>query len=313
MEIRDLQYFCLTAELEHVTRAADRLGVAQPFLTKVIRQLEQEIGVPLFDNAGRKIRLNHFGELFYAHAKTILAELDNLRHDMDEAIEHNARTIRIVTNIELHYPEIVMAYQRVVPDYQLAITNAPRDEIAAALVTGAADFGLCSPPLSDDSDKGLITDIVFCERSCAMLPPGDPRLALETIGFGDMVGVPMVTTARDSALRLNLDKLMEKYGYKPQIVCESNDINLLIRAVKSGLGFAVLPRSVMLSIPSIIKYCVESSYDDTFGYVGLSRSAVANCARDASRFAEFVQDFTQGYVDRYYSKSISELRAERDT
>jgi len=86
MEIRDLQYFCMTAELEHVTKAADKLGVAQPFLTKVIGQLEKEIGVPLFDNVGRKIKLNEYGEVFYFHAKKILTELDNLRNNMDELI-----------------------------------------------------------------------------------------------------------------------------------------------------------------------------------------------------------------------------------
>jgi len=109
MEIRDLRYFCLTAELEHVTKAADKLGVAQPFLTKVIGQIEKEVGVPLFDNIGRKIKLNAHGEVFYMHAKKILAELENLLNDMQESVERQTHTIKIMTNPELHYPEIVMA------------------------------------------------------------------------------------------------------------------------------------------------------------------------------------------------------------
>lgn len=302
MEIRDLQYFCLTAELEHVTKAADKLGIAQPFLTKIIGQLENEVGVPLFDNIGRKIKLNHYGEIFYAHAKKILMEIDNLRNDIDESIERQSRTIKIFTNIELHYPEIVMEYQRLNPNFQVAISNASREEILDALKTGEADYGLCSPPLNDDPAKGISTEIVFCERCCAMLPPNHPMLNQKTLCFEDMVGESMVTTSHESALRLNLDQLMEKYNYHPQIVCESNDINLLIRAVKSGLGFAVLPRSVMFSIPSIRKYCVESAYSDTFGNVGLSFSTVQSDVRDSSGFVDFVKRFTKNYNDGVYCK-----------
>lgn len=302
MEIRDFQYFCLTAELEHVTKAADKLGVAQPFLTKIIGQLENEVGVPLFDNIGRKIKLNHYGEIFYAHAKKILTEIDNLRNDIDESLERHTHTIKIYTNIELHYPEIVMEYQSFNPDFQVAITNASRDEIFDALKAGDADFGLCSPPLSDDTGKGINTEIIFCERSCAMLPPAHPMLSRKTIRFDDMVGEAMVTTSKESALRLNLDQWMEKHNFHPQIVCESNDINLLIRAVKSGLGFAILPRSVMLSIPAIRKYCVESAYSDTIGNVGLSFSALHSDIRDSSKFVEFVKLFIKNYNDNVYCK-----------
>ena len=302
MEIRDLQYFCLTAELEHVTKAADKLGVAQPFLTKIIGQLENEVGVPLFDNIGRKIKLNHYGEIFYAHAKKILTEIDNLRNDIDESLERHMHTIKIYTNIELHYPEIVMEYQSFNPEFQVAITNASREEIFDALKAGDADFGLCSPPLTDDTGKGIKTDIIFCERSCAMLPPKHPLLNRKTISFDDVVGEAMVTTSKESALRLNLDQLMEKYNYHPQIVCESNDINLLIRAVKSGLGFAILPRSVMFSIPSIKKYCVESAYQDTIGNVGLSFSTLQSDIRDSSKFIEFVKQFIKSYNENVYCK-----------
>jgi len=184
----------------------------------------------------------------------------------------------------------------------VAITNASREEIFDALKAGNADFGLCSPPLTDDTGKGIKTDIIFCERSCAMLPPNHPLLNRKTISFDDVVGEAMVTTSKESALRLNLDQLMEKYNYHPQIVCESNDINLLIRAVKSGLGFAILPRSVMFSIPAIRKYCVGSAYTDTIGNVGLSFSTLQSDIRDSSRFIEFVKQFIKNYNENVYCK-----------
>lgn len=304
MDIRDLQFFCLTVEMEHVTKTAEKLGVAQPFLTKVIRKLEEEIGASLFDKVGRNIKLNERGKIFYMHAKKILTELENLNLDMEKSIQQCIHTIKIMTNTEIHYFEIVMAYQKSNPDFTLAISTASRKEILNSLRTGEADFGICSPPLIDEPGDRIITDIVFCERCCIMLPPSHPMLKKKVVGFADLIGEPLITTLKESALRLNLDKLMEKYNYRPHIVCESNDINLIIRAVKSGLGFAILPRSVMFSIPSIRKYCVEAALTDTFGVVGLSyRTERCSLLRE-SEFLEFIKKFTLDYYEDYYLNDL---------
>lgn len=304
MDIRDLQFFCLTVEMEHVTKTAEKLGVAQPFLTKVIRKLEEEIGASLFDKVGRNIKLNERGKIFYMHAKKVLTELENLHLDMEKSIQQCIHTIKIMTNTEIHYFEIVMAYQKSNPDFTLAISSASRKEIFNSLRTGEADFGICSPPLIDEPGNSIITDIVFCERCCIMLPPSHPMLKKKVVGFSDLIGEPLVTTLKESALRINLDKLMKKYNYRPQIACESNDINLIIRAVKSGLGFAILPRSVMLSIPSIRKYCVEAALTDTFGVIGLSYSTERCNLLKESEFLEFIKKFTLDYYENYYLNDL---------
>ena len=312
MEIRDLQYFCMTAELEHVTKAADKLGVAQPFLTKVIGQLEKEVGVPLFDNVGRKIKLNEYGEVFYFHAKKILTELDNLRNNMDELIERRSHTIRVVTNTEAHYPQVVIAYQKSNPGFQLAITFATRDECYNAIKTGEQDFAICSPPLPDDEAKGVVTDVVFREKPCVMLPPGHPMLQKKTVDFDDMGGEPMIATSKDSALRINLDQCMERHGYTPNIVCESNDLSMIISTVKSGLGFTILPRSVFFSRPSVRKYCVETSIPDAYGELGLSYSATQRDEIRESGFSDFVKQFSDNYVREYYSKCFADFAEYSD-
>ena len=82
MELRDLRYFCLVAETGSVTRAADTLCVSQPFVTKVIHRLEEELGTKLFDLEKRRVVLNQNGEYFYRHAREILDKLDRQTEDM---------------------------------------------------------------------------------------------------------------------------------------------------------------------------------------------------------------------------------------
>ena len=76
MELRDLRYFCTAAETEHISKAAEKLGVSQPFLTKIITQLEEELGCELFDHVGRRVKLNRYGKLLLESANKILDEID---------------------------------------------------------------------------------------------------------------------------------------------------------------------------------------------------------------------------------------------
>ena len=71
MELLQLKYFLTVARLEHMTRAADELGIAQPPLSQTIARLEEELGVPLFDRLGRNIHLNHFGRAYVQRVKRI--------------------------------------------------------------------------------------------------------------------------------------------------------------------------------------------------------------------------------------------------
>ena len=301
MEIRDIRFFCLTAEMEHVTKAAEKLGVAQPFLTKIIGQLEREVGVPLFDNIGRKIKLNKYGEVFYSHAKKILVEMDNLRDDMDTMIERQSRRIRVLTNTETLFPEMVIEYQKRNPNAILSIEYATREEMVEALRTGETDFAVCSPPISDESAKGIITDVVFEEHACAMLPPGHPMLSKKHLLFSDMEGTDLITTAPGSALRANLDPYMESINFHPNIVCETNDYSLIIKYVLSGMGFAIIPRSLFFSIPSIREYCVASAYKDTLGQIGISRAAIISEAAASKDFIPFIREYVERNTKLHFS------------
>ena len=91
--LRDLRYFTLAAQMQHISRAAAAPGVSKPFLTKIIRQLENELGAPLFDHTGRGMTLSPCGKLVYEKSQTILALVDALHDDVDDL-----RDLPIVTS-----------------------------------------------------------------------------------------------------------------------------------------------------------------------------------------------------------------------
>ena len=300
MEIRDLRFFCMTAEIEHVTRAAEKLGVSQPFLTRVISNLEKEIGLSLFDNVGRKIRLNDNGETFFRHAKKVLADIDELNNEIGAMLDRNNKNISVLCNMSSYSPELIMAFRKKYPDYTISIEFATVKDIMEALAAGEADFAFCSPPLADDPLKGLKTDLVLCERCSILLPPGHPLIGRDTVTFDDIKNEQLITSSKGTGLRINIEQAFKKYDYRPQIVCESNDLNLIIRSVKDGMGYAIIPRWQLYSNPELKKYCVDVDIPETYAYIGITYNTKPSVGVASTDFKNFVVQFLDEFKNRAY-------------
>lgn len=260
MELRDLRYFCMAAELQHISKAAEKLGISQPFLTKVIKQLETELGTPLFEPSGRGIALNSYGELVYERAKNILSRVDGLFEEVDELLGETDRAIGLVSDTGGYTPDLALAYKRAFPHNMISIGYGFRADIIEMLNAGRADFALCTPPLTEAESKYIETEVVFSEKSCIVLPPESPLLQKDIVTFDDLRGVPLVTSPRGAGVRNNLELIFHKYAYTPDIVCESNDVELLLRSVMGGLGFCFMP-ALMARDPRVGPYCRQIELD----------------------------------------------------
>lgn len=289
MELRDLRYFCLTAELEHVSRAAEKLGVSQPFLTKVISQLETEIGTQLFNNVGRHVRLNEYGKVFYERAKKLLTDVEHMLEEMDTLLEHREKSVSMVSDSGGYTSALMIAYKTAYPNNLLSITYGMRTEIVEALKAGTVDFALCTPPMTDEV-KNLETEIVFREFGCIVLPPGHPYIGRETISLRDLEDEPLVTSPKGAGVRNNIENFFGREGITPKIVCESNDMDLLLRAVKSGLGYAVMPRRLMYE-PEWKPYSAKLDFGGAAVEIGISynKNIIPKSIKD--EFLKFVREY----------------------
>lgn len=308
MEIRDLRFFCLTAEMEHVSKAAEKLGIAQPYLTKIIGQIEEEIGTQLFDKVGRQIRLNHYGEVFYLQSKKVLAAVENLYTEMDYVMEKQSRTITLMSNTQAYTSGMIVEFQKKNAGYGLKVIYGTYKEMRRAVVTGEVDFALCDPPI--DGDEVTKTDIVFFDTAYALLPPGHPYLSRSSLTFEDLKDERLITSAKGGAMRWHVDSVYERRNVHPHIVCETHDLNLIIQAVESGLGFAYISYSVLYSHPEIRNRCVAIDSPDRFGKIALSYNRLAMDNRNCDDFRNFtVQYFSelQKVIDKTFDDEYKKL------
>ena len=291
MELRDLRYFCLVAETGSVTRAADTLCVSQPFVTKVIHRLEEELGTKLFDLEKRRVVLNQNGEYFYRHAREILDKLDRLTEDMAAMQEQAEFTTTLLYNNAGYLSALNSAFMAQYPHSVLSETYAKRSDIIDLLNTNKADFAIALPPITGEESRLIETITVLKDTGSIMVPPDHPLYEKEFVTLEEIAPYPIVIAPKGSGMRDTIDYIFERHGLTPNVVYETNDMDLQQRAVlvdKRGIAFMSI---IHTKDPLIGQYCRKTLTDQCFGTVGLSYNKYRPETVSTRAFKQFVLEF----------------------
>ena len=291
MELRDLRYFCLVAETGSVTRAADTLCVSQPFVTKVIHRLEEELGTKLFDLERRRVVLNQNGEYFYRHAREILDKLDRLTEDMAAMQEQAEFTTTLLYNNAGYLSALNSAFMAQYPHSVLSETYAKRSDIIDLLNTNKADFAIALPPITGEESRLIETITVLKDTGSIMVPPDHPLYEKEFVTLEEIAPYPIVIAPKGSGMRDTIDHIFERRGLTPNVVYETNDMDLQQRAVlvdKRGIAFMSI---IHTKDPLIGQYCRKTLTDQCFGTVGLSYNKYRPETVSTRAFRQFVLEF----------------------
>ncbi|KAE8558131.1 LysR family transcriptional regulator, partial [Paenibacillus polymyxa] len=173
MELLQLQYFLAVARLEHVTEAARSLHVTQSSLSKTIQRLEEDLGVPLFDRTGRKLRLNEFGSKFLHRAERALFELEQGKQELSDLSNPELGTLELAVTTASTLPNILREFRRKRPYIQFHVQMLTTQEMVTLLHRGEVDFCLSSPPVEGND---IECKIVCIDPILVAVPKGH-RLA----------------------------------------------------------------------------------------------------------------------------------------
>lgn len=290
MKLRDLQYFRTAAETEHISRAAEKLGVSQPFLTKVISQLEEELGCSLFDHVGRRVKLNHYGEILLESANTILDEVDRIHSRFESIVDDPDQPLSIAVGSSAYCSDLPLRYMQEFPDSRIAREYMDRPDLIRALEDGRVDYAICSPPISPKESESIVSKAVHTERACLLMPAGHPLTAKEYVELNDLNGLPLITTLKGSDTRNNIDLLCKANDVHPDIIYESIDNNLIISMVSDGMGCTVFAWNFARLLPPSKHYTFRE-FSDSFGVIGLCRNRHTSMTQSYQRFEEYVTDY----------------------
>lgn len=238
MELLALRYFQTVARLEHVGRAADQLRVAQPSLSRTLARLENELGMPLFDRHGRRIRLNRFGAAFLRRVDRILAELDDARQELADATGLERGTVAVAAETLLPLTDLLPSFVADHPLVDVRLFQSSAAEMSQQLRTGDIDLCIASQPLSG---KEIRSQVLLSEPVLLCVPAGHRLAERRHVSIADLAGEPFITTSRGYWQRALAERLFAQAGLDLRVVCEGDEPSVLFDLIGAGLGIGLVP------------------------------------------------------------------------
>jgi len=246
MELRHLRYFIAVAEELNFTRAATRLHIGQPPLSMQIRDLEEEIGVRLFERGPRRVALSTAGERFLLHARRILDGVEEAVAEARRAARGELGELRVGFTSSLPFtdllPDALNAYRRRFPQVRLQLREMFTPEQFQALVRGELDVGFVrlqagTPPAGIVLREVARNPLRLVVNAAHRLA-GAAQVRLAELAGEDFISFPAdVGTDLPGVLRA----LCRQAGFEPRIVQTAREATTQIGLVAAGLGVAVLP------------------------------------------------------------------------
>lgn len=234
MEIRQLRYFLSVAETEHLTRSADALHVTQSTLSHGLRQLEEELNMPLFDRIGRGLRLSQAGKVLRDHASRALQEIEAGKMALADlaGLQAGSLTIGVIPTFLTHFvPDAVAGFSLAFPKVQIHVRDLRAGPIEDLLIAGQLDLGISFHPALREE---IEAQPLFEERLQVVVSKRHPLAARRSLRMRELEGVPLALLPRSFATRRMIDAACLTAGLKPDVRVEMESVDALIHLCRQG-------------------------------------------------------------------------------
>lgn len=239
MNLRHWQHFLGIAESNSFSQMAARTGLAQPALSRAIRELEAQLGAQLFRRHGRGVTLTPAGELFRRRAETILGQIRELPGALSATHEPTGtvsfglpQSMLSVLTIPL-----IAAFRARFPSVRLHVRESTVIQIRDALLSRELEIGVVSSPLIEPQ---LTTVPLVAEPMVLIGPPGARLGPARPVSLTFVESLPLILARRPNSIRIMIEHSLERIGLSPTVPIET-DTTALAEFVRSGFGYSVVP------------------------------------------------------------------------
>ena len=246
MELTQLRYFAAVAELQHVTRAAERMHVAQPAITKSIHRLEDELGVPLIASRGRNIVLTDYGCALYGMLREPLAALDQIPDQMQQLARRSAYTLHInVLAASRAVTEAVIAYKH---DHSEILFSIMQNEL-----TQSCDLSVDTLTEKRSTPETAENTVSFQEQILLAVPSHSLYSGLRSIDLKELKEEGFICLAGNRKFRKICDQFCQMAGFHPKIIFESDSPATVRNLIGAGSGIGFWPEHTWGAVGEDVK------------------------------------------------------------
>lgn len=245
LDIKQLEYFICVAELGSFTRASITLGVAQPALSRQIRQLEVELGQSLLIRNGRGVYCTESGKLLLEHARGILHQLDRARSELEQmrGIRHESISVGLPPTLArfLTLP-LVTTFNSQMQGATISVTEGLSNQIQELLIRGRLDIAL----LYHNHASPDIEAVIFHEEELFLIERIN-NAQNTVVTLEELASLPLVMPSRQHAFRLLLEEAMSACNLSPTYAIDIDGVGTILELVTHGLGSAILPKNAIVN------------------------------------------------------------------
>ncbi|TWE02721.1 LysR family transcriptional regulator [Neobacillus bataviensis] len=288
MELLQLQYFQTVARLEHMTRAAEELQIAQPSLSKTIARLEEDLGVSLFDRKNRQLKLNHYGRLFLERVNRVFLELNEGKREIEDELERGQTQITLAVSIPKVLPELLSSFLKKFPDIKFQQVLESTSSMKSLLEKAEIDFCISSVEIVGSD---IVWEPLMTEQIYLVVPPEHPLAKREKIYLNEVKDEPFISMNTGFGFRNLTDEFCHEAGFVPNIAFEGDEPGVIGDLVRQGLGVAFIPEISWLGNSKPFPNKLEIIDPHCQRTIGLGWSRRRYLSNPGQHFRQYVLDY----------------------
>lgn len=240
-----LSYFAAIVEHKSLNQASRRLNVSQPALSRHLRSLEDEVGLRLFERAGKRLRMTAAGEMLYRFAQEERRLERRYREAFGElgvAVRRSMTIGASLTTLQSTLPDLIAAFTNAEPNIDITAVTGKTHEIVAMVKEGKVDVGLVASRIEEPSISCVP---LFDDHLSLVVSRHHPLVLKPALGLDDLQGLPMILFSKGTWYRILTDEWFERYGVQPVIKMEIDSFEAILRLLDSCRAATLLPKSYL--------------------------------------------------------------------
>lgn len=237
---RQIEAFQAVMATGSVTEAAAMMGVSQPAVSRLLADLESQVGFGLFLRAGRSLQPTAEARLLVDTVRRAFGGLDRIREAAEAIRDFRQTPLMLVTTSSFAVkvlPDLIAAFARRRPGAAVSLDVQSTDDAVEWLALEAYDFGFCCSP---SASPRLAQRTVLRGEAVCVLPEGHPLAGRDRVGPTDLHGESLIAYRADAAFRHQVDAVLESAGSRPVLRYEARTTEAMLRLVQRGLGLAIV-------------------------------------------------------------------------